>query len=857
MNPNIPEDGRNIRRGMTGDGVLVLDRATRSFLRIGLFALFAGGFGMAAMILLVHEQQMPRLIAPAGFVLIGVLGWALLAGGHDRAYLTVSTYGAWLIAAGIMVFSGGVRATTVISLLLIIIMGGWLLGSRSALILAGLSALTTLAVAIAEATGSLPSQWPTSPFLYLIADVVVFALSGGVIIYLLHAHRRHLDDVSALSASLERQRVEAAAAETLRRHKDLLDRTGRLARVGGWDYDIESRQLTWTDETFRIHDLEPGPMPDLASAIGYYPPEVRPKVEEAVRLAIETGRAYDLELPLVTAAGRNIWVRALGEPQLEAGKVTRLCGAFQDITIHRAADQSLKDSLNNLRRTLEATDVGIFGYDGSDPSGRVLFANDRFFEIWKMPAEKGTETTRANIIEAARRLLIDPEQGVQRIRDILAMGVVHEDKVPLNDGRVLFRRSVPLSEGSQLSRVWSFRDITAEERAKAELIASRDEARRANAAKSEFLSRMSHELRTPLHAIMGMMALARRRVGDRQALAQLEKAKQAADHLLSLINDILDISKIEAGRLDLERVEFRIEDVLRDLLNLVGNRAADKGLQLLVDLDLAGSAVRLEGDPLRLGQVLLNIVGNAIKFSERGAITLRVCRVVQEDPSFLRFEVRDQGIGIEPESLPRLFLAFEQADGSMTRRYGGTGLGLAISKRLVELMRGEIGVESTPGAGSTFWFTARFDLVTTDLQADPDATGITEQQVRARHAGARVLLVDDEADGREVTGVLLAEAGLVVALAEDGAQALALARGQRYDVILMDMRMPVMNGIEATRAIRADSANRATPIIALTANAFGDDRKLCLEAGMNDHIAKPADPERLFATLGRWLENPP
>lgn len=849
--PNLTDTG-----GSEGGGI-PLNSLTRSILRMGLAGLMIGGSAMTLLLLTLHEEQTGRLIGPLSFVLVAVIGWLLLTLGKDKASLFFATYGSWAVATGIMATSGGVMANTVILFPLIILMAGWMLGLRSAIIIASLSSLAVLAVASLEAKGIAVHRWPSSPFLHWLADTAAFALAVGVIVFLRRAHHQHVAEVRTLTAALERERVEAAGAESLRRHKDLLDHTGRLARVGGWEYHVATRELNWTDETFRLHDLEPGEMPGVEQATLFYPPEARQTITEAVRQAIENGVGYDLELPLDTAKGRRIWVRTIGQPQLEDGRVVRLSGALQDITEHRQADDELKESLNNLKRTLEATGDGIFGYDGNDPSERLLFANDRFFEIWKMPAEKGTETTRADIIDAARKLLIDPDQGVQRIRDILALGVVHEDKVPLNDGRVLFRRSVPLSEGSQVSRVWSFRDITAEERAKAELIASRDDARRANAAKSEFLSRMSHELRTPLHAIMGMMALARRRVGDPQALAQLEKAKQAADHLLSVINDILDISKIEAGRLDLEHVEFRIEDVLRDLLNLVGNRAADKGLQLLVDLDLAGSAARLEGDPLRLGQILLNIVGNAIKFSERGAITLRVCRVAPEDPTFLRFEVRDQGIGIAPESQPRLFLAFEQADGSMTRRFGGTGLGLAISKRLVELMGGEIGVESTPGNGSMFWFTARFGLVTADPRPGKDANDMTEQQVRARHAGARILLVDDEADGREVTAVLLTEAGLTVELADDGAQALALAGSQGYDLILMDMRMPVMNGIDATRAIRADSANRATPIIALTANAFGDDRKLCLDAGMNDHIAKPITPERLFAALGRWLENPP
>ncbi len=840
--------------GLGQDGGMLLDSATRAFLRMGLIALLAGGGGVASMILLLHDHQLARLVAPLSFVAIGIVGWILLSRGHDRACLMVSTYGAWLVAAGIMVFSGGVRATTVISLPLIILMGGWMLGSRSAITLAAMSIAAVIGVSTAEALGVLPPQWPTSPYLFLVADTVVFALSAGVMVFLLRAHRRHIEEVRLLTADLERQRAEAAAGEALRLNTDLLDRTGRLARVGGWEIDIAGGRLTWTDETFRIHDMEPGPMPSIDQAIKFYPPEAREPLEAAVAAAVQEGTAYDLELPLVTAKGRHIWVRSIGEPQFEGGRVVRISGAFQDITDQRAAAEALKQTLNNLQRTLEATGDGIFAYDGSDSSGKLLFANDRFFEIWKIPPEEAPNTGRAEIIAAARKLFIDPEAGVQRIKDILDLGVVHEDKVPLNDGRVLFRRSIPLLTGSQISRVWSFRDITAEERSKAELQASRDEAQRANAAKSEFLSRMSHELRTPMHAIMGMMALARRRMLDTQGLDQLDKAKKAADHLLSVINDILDISKIEAGRLELEQINFSLDDVLRNMVNLVGNRAAEKGIKLLIDKNLDGSGANLRGDPLRLGQILLNIVGNAIKFSDHGAIVVRIRRdEAAIDGVRLRFEVEDQGIGIDAEKQERLFLAFEQADGSMTRKFGGTGLGLAISKRLVQMMAGEIGVDSRPGQGSTFWFTAWFGGTEMAPVYLPKPTETAEFRLRRDFSGARVLLADDEPMGREIIQILLTDIGLAIDLADDGARALDHARRQRYDLILMDMQMPNMNGIEATQAIRADSMNVTTPIVAMTANAFEEDRRTCLAAGMNDHVGKPVEAETLFLTVLHWL----
>jgi CheY-like chemotaxis protein/two-component sensor histidine kinase len=371
---------------------------------------------------------------------------------------------------------------------------------------------------------------------------------------------------------------------------------------------------------------------------------------------------------------------------------------------------------------------------------------------------------------------------------------------------------------------------------------------------------MSHELRTPMHAIMGMMSLARRRMEDAKGLEHLDKAKAAADHLLSVINDILDISKIEAGRLELEQVDFQLADVLRNLENLVAGKAAEKGLMLSMGHDAQLGAQTLRGDPLRIGQILLNLVGNAIKFSTQGRIEVRV-QLLDDcgTGAHLRFEVSDQGMGISPEAQPRLFVAFEQADGSMTRKFGGTGLGLAISKRLVQMMDGEIGVDSTPGKGSSFWFTVRLAglPVTTPTNTLPADTNPGEQKLLQRYAGARILLADDDPVGREVALAMLSDAGLAVDTAEDGAVALQLARTRSYDLILMDMRMPNLNGVDAAAAIRADSLNKDTPIVAMTANAFAEDRRICLEAGMNDHIAKPVASRVLFATLLHWLSQTP
>ena len=498
----------------------------------------------------------------------------------------------------------------------------------------------------------------------------------------------------------------------------------------------------------------------------------------------------------------------------------------------------------------------------------VKDAEELRFVLFNRAGEELLGTSRDELIGCNDYDFFPEEQAdffTNKDRQVLARGTVHaipEEPIdtPGHGRRYLYTKKIPIfgSDGQPQYLLGISLDITDRKFVEEELKRAKEAAEAANVAKGRFLANMSHEIRTPINGIIGMCDLLLTSDLSPQQLEYTETINASAEHLMTLIDDVLDLSKIEAGKLDLTSTPFQLRGFLDSGVRVLAYRAEDKGLSLNWHVDEAVPD-RLIGDPVRLRQIVLNLANNAIKFTDSGEITISVALAEDEsDAVTLRFEVKDMGIGISEEDQATIFDSFSQIDSSTRRRHGGSGLGLSICKQLCELMGGEIGVNSRSGQGSTFWFTAVFDKQQSDTEkAAPAAasTRTSDNSPASTEIKGRVLLVEDHVVNQKVALHMLRLLGYEATLAASGREALDAVAESSYDIILMDCQMPGMDGFETTQALRARESGVRTPIIAMTAHSMEGDRKRCLDAGMDDYMSKPVRMEILKETLQKWLQN--
>lgn len=680
-------------------------------------------------------------------------------------------------------------------------------------------------------------------------------------------------------AALIQRRVDEQTAK-IREQADALTQSEQrfqLMVTHAKDYsiimlDLEGRVVSWNEGAERIKGYRQEEILGQPMSIFYRPEDISAGIPEALLRCADAEGRVENDGWRVRKDGSTFFANVvLMSLKDTSGSLIGYAKITRDITEQKRSEQVLRDSEARITGVIDVIPEGVLLIDGE---GRIHHANRQTERIFgHKPTTLVGQAVEILIPPGYRSSHVQMRQTYMANPEMRLMGMGRELYGLHADGREIPVEVAlaPMALGETHYTVISIADITQRKATEAELSAHRHQletlvtertreltlavqaAEAANLAKSAFLANMSHEIRTPLNAIAGMAHLIRRAGLNPRQADQMDKLETASNHLLDVLNAILEISKIEAGKFVLEDAEVRIESIVGNVLSIIRERANDKRIALTSHI--ASMPFKLCGDSTRLQQALLNYVTNAVKFTEGGQVVVRVRPELEDAESVLvRFEVEDTGIGIAAEALNRLFAAFEQADNSTTRKYGGTGLGLAVTRKLAQIMGGEAGAVSIAGQGSTFWFTARLKKETgappLDIACPQEAA---DETLRSKFRGARVLLADDEPINREIVQAMLEDVSLYTDLAVDGADALRQASENDYALILMDMQMPNLNGLDATREIRKLTRHARTPVIALTANAFAEDRQRCQNAGMNDFIAKPVAPEQFYATLLNWL----
>jgi signal transduction histidine kinase/ActR/RegA family two-component response regulator len=616
-----------------------------------------------------------------------------------------------------------------------------------------------------------------------------------------------------------------------------------MAKLGAWEIDVQTNKVFWSDEIWSILEGTPRDI-DLDEAMTIYPPAERGRVEALLDHARGKGEAVRFESEIVKFNGVRAWIRVLGEPEMVDGQCVALRGAAQEISDVRALLTASERAEAFLTLAMALADLHVYEIDFVSKTlvkhgaGETFFENGLTYDMVSRDPFSAIHPDDRDSAEAA--WAASQAEGVP---------FRAEYRVRRSDGQEIWAFSsaelTKDADGRPLRLVGALQNITSRKRAEREMQAAGDAAEVANAAKSAFLANMSHEIRTPLNGILAGADMLSRRALDEGAQKLVDMVAASGASLERLLSDILDLARIEAGQIVLETSRFHLGELIRSAAALAKLRADEKSIDLRVTLAPEADVV-VEGDPIRTRQVLLNLLTNAVKFTDSGFVAVAAERLA-EGP--VRIGVQDTGVGFNPTIAEKLFGRFEQADGSITRRFGGSGLGLSISRDLVHMMNGQIAVESREGEGSTFWFTL-------PLPEAPLGEGLPVHVPASEAAEAvRILLADDHPTNRMVVELMLAGLAEVTAV-EDGAQAVAAFSQRGFDVVLMDMQMPVMDGLTAVRTIRNLESERqaeATPIIMLTANALPEHVADSLKAGANLHLQKPVTLASLVGAIASVL----